>query len=418
MRSKTELKQRDGYACMFAALRITRMIAEKLVSPDRRKSIRVEDETTAEVDDVIESEEMDDHILRRCFQVKRQYTALDKGKVSRVLRMLSDNSIAEVSLVVPAPIDVVDASNLRFLKSVVDRAAQTGADYAEIAVSARPDEQTWIDLTRSELHLGSDVDAVRLFARLRVMFVGDEAALRESIRERLELYYKQPVDLLIEGLVSYALTVDGTTNTTFDVIHDKVLRHHQRLVPADFADVYASTLATIEDRLWLFKWRSVTDTLVRDLLPREFSEDIAELRLLFEVLVWPGQHLELESAMKNVVVRAGAYVDCFHENSEEAGSKLFRENLAYKRRFNAEAYATGRVRSDQWSVECFKRLANLVVALNELASITRQTINPKYRLIEGKFFIEDSLGFRNNADPAVYRPDSYRETSDSWKLAN
>lgn len=413
MRDKTELKQRDGYANLFAAMRITRMIVQRLTSSHSSITIRIEDETIQDGDDVTEIETVSGEPIKRCFQVKRQYSTLDSIHLSRLLQTLTDPSITEATIALPAPVNVSGVADIRFLKTLIERASQAGADCAQIATSARDNELKWIAFAAKEFALDHSGAVARL-AKLRVLFAGDDATLREAIRERLELHYERPVTPIIDALQAYASTVDGTTEITFDIINDNILKHHKRLQPAAHTDFYASLLATVEDRLWLSKWRALSDTLIRDMMPSEFSADIDELAILFRSLVWPEKETELEAAFRNVVDRAVAYATCFHQNSDMASPRLFRENLAYKRRWDPIAYDIGLAGSKRWSDECFARLQNLVVSLNELAAATRATISPQYRLSDGRFFIEDSLGYRHGSTPCTIHPEHYHEAGE-WK---
>ncbi|MCA3011382.1 MAG: hypothetical protein INH41_03170 [Myxococcaceae bacterium] len=312
---------------------------------------------------------------------------------------------------VPAPIEVSGVGELRVLAELCRRLSRPGALIDEILADLREQEELWLmELQRALGDADRRTTALRLH-RFRVKFIGDEESLRELLRERLETRFPSPVDPLIAGLTEYFAAVDGSVESTYEVLDGAVLKSFPRIGAGNFDDVYLAIIDQIENRLWVKGWSNLSDALIRNLLPTAFATDIGELSFLMSVQPWPGTRLELEKEMKNVATRARSYIDCFMSNYELAREDLFRENLAYKRKWNPKAYELGGRRSDEWDKECLKRLYNLVVALNSFARVVRETVNSRYRMTDGgDFAIVDSTGFRDaDMQPARYRPTEYRD---------
>lgn len=412
MRKKAENIQRDLFARLYAATRAAELIARHEAARPGVRSLRVESELYEGIDDVVETATAEDgSIETRGWQIKRQYTPLSLDTIIEILKALEGHpNVRLATLAVPAPIEVTDVGELRILQELCRRLSRQGAATGEILAGLREQESVWIGALQVALGDSDRAATAARLQRFQVKFIGDEDTLRELLRERLETRFPSPVDPLLGALTEYFAQIDGSVECTYEVLEAAILKAFPR-TRDNFDDVYRHVIDQIENRLWLKGWNNLSDTLVRNLLPSEFVSDVFELTFLMSVQPWPGTRLALEAQMKNVAARARSYVDCFMSNHEPASEKLFRENLAYKRRWDHAAYERGGRRSDEWDQECLKRLYNLVVALNEFAVAVRTTVNPRYRMTEGgDFAIVDSLGFRDeNMQPARYLPKEYRD---------
>lgn len=374
-------------------------------------SIRVESEKYAALDDLLEviGEQDGSCTSLHGWQVKQQLTPLPAAAIHEMLASLREHTnLATGTLAVPGPIEVEGVASLRVLRGLCKRLGQRGVDVKDVLSGLRGEENTWLEHLGKTLALDATPTAT-LLSRFRVKFIGDEETLRDLVRERLETRFRAPVDPLVAAISEFLATVDGTVEVTYGLLNEKLLKNFPRAGEAEFDDVYRMLIARIDDRLWLHKWARLTDTLVRNLIPTEFVEDVYDLSASMLVQPWPGRQKALETAMQEVAKRARSFVDCFVSNSELADEKVLRENLAYKRRWDHAAYARGRDKSERWDTECGKRLSNLVVALNGYAAAVRATVNPRYRMVEGDFLIVDSLGVRNDGQPARYFPKEFRE---------
>lgn len=409
MRKKAENVQRDLFARLFAATRAAELIATHEARRAGVRRIRVESEIYEGLDDVVEKVGEDSGPREtRAWQVKRQYTPIPITVVVDFLRALADHSDINLgTFAVPVPIEVMEVGELRILGELCTRLGRGGAAIDEILSDLRVQEAKWMQCLQAAIGDDSPRATAERLVRFRVKFIGDEETLRELLRERLETRFRAPVEPLAAALTEYFAKVDGTVDVSYEVLEKEILCHHPRVTSGAFDDAYRGIIDRIENRLWLPRWNVLSDTLIRNLVPTEFVDDVAELSFSMVVQPWPGDRPELEQAIREVATRAQSYIGCFMSNHEAADSKVLRENLAYKRRWDHVAYAQGRKRSDEWDQECLKRLYNLVLALNTFAGAVRATVNPRYRIVEGDFAVVDSLGFRNDMVPASYHPKAY-----------
>lgn len=128
--------------------------------------------------------------------------------------------------------------------------------------------------------------------------------------------------------------------------------------------------------------------------------------------IWPGKYPELEKAIQNLSDRLGRYIEHFlnnaklRENMKNPGKGFFVEDKWWKIewRDNYDSYAE---KSNKWQKQSISLLFNVVVALNEYADAVRKYLKPSYLLFQGKFVVNDSMGFLSDMEPAIHMPERY-----------
>lgn len=64
-------------------------------------------------------------------------------------------------------------------------------------------------------------------------------------------------------------------------------------------------------------------------------------------------------------------------------------------------------KSNKWQKQSISLLFNVVVALNEYADAVRKYLKPSYLVFQGKFVVNDSMGFLSDMKPAIHMPKNY-----------
>lgn len=206
---------------------------------------------------------------------------------------------------------------------------------------------------------------------------------------------------------------DDVTYTTSKLHHIKSV--HELWVEGAFKSLsgpdsnYIRLIELITKELRLNSWDSITDHGLRMLLPDSFVQGIANVGLEIHRAIWPGTHLNLENAMKNVSQRADEYITHFKTLGmiDARDFKWWREDTHWKSKFT-EKYSEFADKSDLWARECFRLLRNLTIALNEFANEVRQALKPDYLISLGKFGLYDSMGVWNGGEPIVFFPETYQ----------
>lgn len=155
---------------------------------------------------------------------------------------------------------------------------------------------------------------------------------------------------------------------------------------------YSGLVNAITEKFQLLLWEGISDHALRGMLADTFVEGVSDISFYLFKAVYPGTKPELEDKIKNLATRANQYVKHFMSNAKFTDGNFYRG-----RKFYGEVYPNPNYHEDlllyrRWEVKCTRLLFNLVSALNEYAEQVRESLNPNYFKIQGKFVVLDSMG--------------------------
>ncbi|MBG60327.1 MAG: hypothetical protein CMJ16_07705 [Peredibacter sp.] len=177
-----------------------------------------------------------------------------------------------------------------------------------------------------------------------------------------------------------------------------------------YNDLLEFTVLNLQLEYWDFH----SDELLRGLYRVDLSENITNYCKKMHRIVWTRKIPELEEAFENLFIRISQFHEVFHSNSrlrpnnKGGSSDIYQEDFSYKTDgLEYTPYSEAAEKAKQWKDKYIKCLFNCVVALNEWAEIVRKTIKPDFFLSQGKFIIDDQLGYTNGSKSVIYTPESY-----------
>ena len=397
-RRKSELELRDRYARKYAAV-LTARAVNKYHSGVPHAVVTVEAEDEADWDDVVEKYE--DEVHRH--QVKRQLTEVDAEMFQKYVRSIKTDSNPHYHFVFPATVPVKDTGELRILKLLCRRVQQSGANLEAVIEALRPAERGWIDALKGWTNT-NDTQACELLQVLHIDFVGHEEELDDLALHSLNPVFGASGDAAWDAVQKYVADKDGVVDIKPEDVWE--------LLPEPTLDeidtFYWSLIGEAEECLLVSSWVWLTDNLITDLMPEDFSEGIQQFCSSVFGAAWPRKHEDLESAIEAVANHANAYLSHFSSRSTPAQNGWLREDRSYKGfGFNSQYYEEIE-KAQVWQRGNLIRLQNLVVALNRLFEQVRVSLQTTYRLRNGKLGIHDTMGVTNKMVGVVYYPDKYR----------
>jgi len=170
-----------------------------------------------------------------------------------------------------------------------------------------------------------------------------------------------------------------------------------------FLKFYSGILKKMESSLHLEEWTWSMDHLWRDLAPAEVMEDIDAVHFLLLKTIWPGNKPRLEAVFKGALQTWSDYCSHFESASCYRDAKFMVSShiepwMSSRERFKIAA------EKNKWSNRNAELLLEYTRKLNEMIDIVRDELHPTYRQDDGYFLIYDSLGYRNNMTPVIFRP--------------
>jgi len=173
---------------------------------------------------------------------------------------------------------------------------------------------------------------------------------------------------------------------------------------------YADLLERLGRHLGWRDWEWVIDNAWRDRLPSKSVEEARGVSVLALSTIWPGTRPGLERALRLVMERWNEYVMKFEASAMYSPGDNT-DFLEWRRKVGASLKESMEDEAEEtaWSKECGEALALYVESLNDLVAVVRAELDPMFRQQEGWFIVNDSLGYRSNGQPRIYRPGGPRE---------
>lgn len=401
VRKKAENMARDQYGRLYASV----LAVEELLNFIGKRSyttVTVEAEDMPEWDDIVQHRQ-NQTVSRH--QVKRQQTDLSRLEFQTcVSAAIKDTSETKYHFAFPHPVGVSGVGEMRFLRTLCDRVRQSGAHLARIIKGARPDERRWIDFLKEITKLSEKVCVSRLH-RLHIDSIGFEEELDKRALRSLSLLVDGDPSEAWRKIKDYIGRVDGAVE-----IKPKML---QRMLPGIKKNpvnvFYASFVEEVELSFCLNTWDGLSDHLVRNFVWVRFREGVLKFVESVDGAAWPRRYPDLERAIQNLADRSHDYINYFDRRSEFRNNEWLGENIDYKRIRPNPNFVKERAIAKRWDRGVQIRLSNMVVALNEFFKAVRQSVQPSYRLRNGKLGILDSLGFRHGTESKITYPKAYIE---------
>ena len=177
---------------------------------------------------------------------------------------------------------------------------------------------------------------------------------------------------------------------------------------------YAEMVNRATQDLLLDHWGWVCDNAFRCILVEEFVDGINSFCEVTNRAVWPPGYDELRDSIVKLSDHVYKYLNHFmtlaiYQEGKDGKAGHFREDKTWKKvwRNDYDKYAE---KSQKWERTSVDMLSNIVVALNEFASVVRASFNPNYFLYEGKFILMDTMGMTTDGfTPAYFIPKNYIE---------
>jgi hypothetical protein len=180
--------------------------------------------------------------------------------------------------------------------------------------------------------------------------------------------------------------------------------------PSD--QLYSLLVNLATDGLGFNNWEGVSDHLVRGLVPVWFVDGVSTFSARVFSANWPKTKPDLELCIKNLALRADAFVKQYMTRSYLKRSDFYAQDVTWKRE-TLGFLERNRLYEDssRWQQISINMLSNLVFAMNEFSEGVRNNLNPHYFYIEGKFTVYDSIGVTNDLQEIHYLPSAYIEIS-------
>lgn len=402
MRSKSELEERDRFARMFASV----LAAESLImyqANGKKTILTLEAEDTLIWDDIHEVRYHNDKEDHHRYQVKRQQVPLESKSLSeQIVSAVKSDSTVNFHLIYPVLIEIKSVGEIRTLRALTKRIQQPDVNQAKVLTNLRLSERDWINWIKKETGL-EEIEVLNLLKRIYIDIVGYEEDLEARAYRVLEPLYGSSTIAAWNVLLKYVSDKDGVV----DIDPESLLS----FIPAPAAEgidaFYWSLIQEVEQRFWLNRWATISDMLVRNIIPVDFYDDVLELIRVINTSGWPKKFAGVETSLINLANHASEYFNYFRTRSEHHG-RYIKEDLNYKRIFPNPKYQDEAKIAEDWDIGVQTRFSNMVVALNELFEIIRNEIQATYRLREGRLVIHDSMGFRHDGFSYVYyKPSEY-----------
>ena len=402
MRAKSEMEERDRYAKKYAAV----LAAESLIkyrATGEKTTLTLEAEDTPLWDDIHEVRYYDDKMDNHRYQVKRQQVPLESKSFSeQIVSAAKSEPTVNFHLTYPVLIEIKGVGEIRTLRTLTKRVQQPDVNQDKVLTNLRLNERDWIDWIKKETGL-EEFDILNLLKRIYIDISGYEEDLEARAYRVLEPLYGSSTIEAWNAILKYVSDKDGVV----DISPESLLSCMPDPSAEDIDAFYWSLIQEVEQRFWLKRWATISDMLVRNIIPIEFYDDVLRFIKVIKTSGWPKKFSGVEAALINLAYHASEYFQYFRTRSED-NEKYLKEDLNYKRIFPNPKYQDEAKVAEEWDIEVQKRLSNMVVALNELFEIIRSEIQSTYRLREGRLAIHDSMGFRHDGLTYVYyTPNEY-----------
>jgi len=157
----------------------------------------------------------------------------------------------------------------------------------------------------------------------------------------------------------------------------------------------------------LRRWPDISDSFIRNVVPKWFVDGVRNSTLVVHGAVWPGTIPELEGHLLNVVDRATTLVNAFLEKTD-----LLRTAFRPPASQHFDSYMDYMKFCDtlpEWEDRVNRYLFNLTHALNLLADCVRRSLDPEFFREAGHFTVVDALGAMSELEGRVYFVNGYHE---------
>lgn len=403
MRAKSEMEERDRYAKMYASV----LAAESMVkyrTTGEKTILTLEAEDTKIWDDIHEIREGDPG--KHFYQVKRQQVPLESTNFSeQIVSAAKGDPTHNFHLTYPVLIEIKDVGEIRVLRTLTKRIQQPDVNKDKVLNNLRQNERNWINWIKKETGL-EELDVLNLLKRLFIHIVGYEEDLENRAYRALEPLFGRSTVEAWDALFKYLSDKDGVV----DISPGSLINCMPAPAADDIDAFYWYLIQKVEQYFWLSRWATISDMLVRNILPIDYYDDLLRFIKIIKTSGWPKKFQNVEGSILKLSEHTSDYVKVFKARSEQKG-KYLQEDVGYKRIFPNPNYQKEAKAAEEWDAEVQILFANIVVALNELFEMIRSEIKSTYRLREGRLVIHDSLGIRNDGLSYVY----YSPKEYTWK---
>lgn len=172
--------------------------------------------------------------------------------------------------------------------------------------------------------------------------------------------------------------------------------------PADA--IYADVIDTIAAELPLDRWRHFVDHALRLMVKPELVDARGTLNDMMMRTIWPRKYPSLKKAVGRMVQSFDDWITMYSANADMLAHPVYLRPIVWWRNKPPEVEMRGRKEERLWANACYALLAHFVARLNVFAVTVRKTINPLFRLREGKFLLYDDLGYWNQNRPNIIEP--------------
>ncbi len=205
---------------------------------------------------------------------------------------------------------------------------------------------------------------------------------------------------------------DDTITWTVEKLHE-IKSNHELWVELNlnqsnkgFNEFYIKIANEVIHNLYIHSWNIVSDNIVRTIMPEQLYDNIRNLVIRLETISWPPSNASVNEAFKEVSYRLNIFINNYTSNSYLRDNNCYIEDKRWKRTWHSqELYEQYIENSKIWFNNHYKYFRNLVVVLNRLFFILRESIDPLYLIDLGNLTISDEFGaLGNGMDSMVYLP--------------
>jgi len=206
---------------------------------------------------------------------------------------------------------------------------------------------------------------------------------------------------------------DDTSTYSIEQLH-QIKADHELWIHSSFKakstpdkDYYVHFINEISTSFRLSNWESISDHLVRFLMPEFFEEATYNLSSKVFKAIWPQKYPDLESEIQNLSNRTITFIDYYSKKARKRDDGWWTEDRSWKNSGRVINFHECSNEEDKWQKTCSALLMDIVHALNKFSEQVRMYIDPNFFLSEGKFAVWDSMGVTNQLTPMRYIPQDY-----------
>lgn len=174
--------------------------------------------------------------------------------------------------------------------------------------------------------------------------------------------------------------------------------------------IYHDFIDRVVIALNLEQWEWTCDCLFRQIMHVDFPEGIYQLCFDIFRIPLPGQNLDFEESLKNLITRSRTYLDHYMSDSAiTPGDPRIMNRKRYKDVPEGNWEESDRLLKEYelWKRNCTMLLFNLVKAINDFAGAVRAHFRPAFFMRQGHFCVHDFMGLGESLKETWYLPDRY-----------